>query len=261
MKAGRSLATADCEAAIKALDLCESDLYGQIQMNTSEQQKSEASAVISFKNPDGSYKTEMSLLTAKLGTVGKMSATTLNRELPKMVEDLTGKKLCPTNKFSRHYLSDQVYFGEALAQEGVWTTIVEEVRKPDAPKFVVGHDGTGVFGNELMHYNLTAGGKDLTLGIIPVSAKDSVTMREGFEQVSTAIVNGSTAIPCIGNLNAIHSHTDGTLNDTAGPAVKLSKMLISEKLEEELKVRTPVRSLSDSSNHLIIESSNHITKH
>jgi hypothetical protein len=69
-----------------------------------------------------------------------------------------------------------------------------------------------------------------------VAAKDSVTIREGLEQVSSDVLDGSTTIPSIGNLNPIHSQLTGTLNDTAGPALKLSNDLLKQKIEEVLKV-------------------------
>jgi hypothetical protein len=240
MKVALSLVTSKLESKVKALDLSESDVQGLV-METSKGH-TDQHKVISFKNADGSYNQTISTLCAQLATVGGMSAATLSRNMRTMIEDVTGHTLDPSNKFSRHFMSDQIYYAEGLAQEGCKDIMEEDVLNPNTPAWTAGHDGTGVFGNELMHYNLTVAGKDLTLGIIPVAAKDSKTMKDGFEQVCADVINGQTSIPTIGNLNPIHSQLGGTLNDTASPALKLSRLLMEEKMEEVLKVR-----LSDNS--------------
>ena len=233
-----SLATYALTNAVRALALSESDLQGVI-LETKESTQQHESNTVSFKNADGSYNDTISILCAQLATVGGMSAATLSRNMKTIIEDVTGKTLDPSNKFSQHFMSDQIYLAEALSQEGVKTIMEEDAAKKDAAPWVAGHDGTGVFGNELMHYNVTVGGQDLTLGIIPVAAKFSDTMKEGFEKVCADVLGDSTTIPTIGTLNAIHSQLGGTLNDTAGSAKKFSKILVKEKLDEVRRVPVP----------------------
>jgi hypothetical protein len=150
---------------VKALALSESDLQGlHMEMHTTKQSEPD---VVSFKNADGTYNRTISILCAQLGTVGGMSAATLSRNMKTIIEDVTGKTLDPSNKFSQHFMSDTIYLAEGLSQEACKTIMEEEAEKIDAPGWTVGHDGTQVYGNEIMHYNVTVGGQDLTLGIIP----------------------------------------------------------------------------------------------
>jgi hypothetical protein len=204
-----------------------------MEMHTTKQSEPD---VVSFKNADGTYNRTISILCAQLGTVGGMSAATLSRNMKTIIEHVTGKTLDPSNKFSQHFMSDTIYLAEGLSQEACKTIMEEEAEKIDAPGWTVGHDGTQVYGNEIMHYNVTVGGQDLTLGIIPIPAKDSATQQEGFEQVCSDVLRGSTSIPSIGNLNPIHSQLGGSLNDTASSALKLSRLLLEQKVEEVFKV-------------------------
>jgi hypothetical protein len=123
-----------------------------VHRNNPNQQ--DQSNVISFKNADGSYNRTISLLCAQLATVGGLSAATLSRNLKTIIEDVTGKTLDPSNKFSRHYVSDQIFLAEGLSQEACKTIMEEDERNPNTPGWTAGHDGTGVYGNELMHYNV-----------------------------------------------------------------------------------------------------------
>jgi hypothetical protein len=144
MKAELSLVRSNLKLALKASELSESDLQG-LQMEISGGHTAQSN-VITFKNADGSYNRKISLLCAELGTVGRMSAATLNRNMRNIIQVVTGETLDPSNKFSRHYVSDQIYLGEGLSQEACKGVMEEGERQPDAPPWTVGHDGTGVYG-------------------------------------------------------------------------------------------------------------------
>lgn len=146
---------------------------------------------------------------------------------------LSGKKLHPSNKFSEHWISDCIYLGEGMGKEGVKSILEDNV---GGPGWNTGHDGTGLYSTEFMHYNVGVAGREITLAIAPVIGKTAVLMREGYEKACADILGDSTTIPSIGNLNPIHSQSRSTLNDTAAPAKAFSKALRDDLLAEAIKV-------------------------
>lgn len=84
----------DLVTALSSLGLAEADILKLLEITECPTDETASGGrdtnIVNFKNPDGSYNDQISLLVAQLGSLCGMSAKGLSKNLKLMCEKLTG---------------------------------------------------------------------------------------------------------------------------------------------------------------------------